>query len=206
VFVDDYMTPDPTTVLPDSRLADAQKLLHENKIHHLPVVDNNGNLLGIITDRDVRSAVGYDHTLSEKLTVEEIMTAEPTTIAANAALHQALAILCNSRFGALPVTTEGRLVGIITHQDMLKAFHKVLGLDKPGKRVEIALPDLRNDLVIAFETLKSCPEAILSVVVSTMRRDGDEPALYLRFASDNTSAVERKLQDACLIVLAPERT
>ncbi len=205
MFIDDYMTPNPVTVRADAPLAAAQTILQERLFHHLPVVDDADRLVGIVTDRDVRSAVGVEKVLSEKLTVSEVMTADPVTISAKMTLDEALAIFCSNRFGALPVVNQDELVGIITTYDILRAFYDVLGLDQPGCRVEVALPDLRADLAQTFEALRSCPQDMISAVVSRMRRDGGEPALYLRVAGTDPRLVERHLREKALIVLEPEQ-
>lgn len=204
MFIDDYMTRDPITVRDDAPLAQAHALLDKHRFHHLPVLDESGRLVGIVTDRDVRSAVGFEKVLSEKLSVSEVMTADPVTVAPKMTLDEALAIFCSNRFGALPVCDDGKLVGIISTHDVLRAFFQVLGLDQPGCRIEVALPNIRNDLAHVFEALKACPSDIVSAVVSRMRRDGGEPALYLRVSGNDARPIERFLRDKALIVLEPE--
>ncbi len=205
MFIDDYMTTNPITIHVDAPLDQARTLLTRHGFHHLPVLDEAERLVGIITDRDVRSATGVQTAMSENLVVAEVMTADPLTISPAATLDEALAVFCTNRFGALPVVQHKRLVGIVTTHDMLRAFYDVLGLDQPGCRVEVALPDIRTDLAHTFDALKSAPGDLISAIVSRMRRDGGEPALYLRVAGEDPRAVERHLRDRALIVLEPER-
>ena len=80
----------------------------------------------------------------------------------------------------------------------------VLGLDEPGRCLEIALPNGCNDLAHTFQALTKCEERVISAVVSRMRRDGGEPSLYLRVAGEDTRQVEKQLRDAAVIMLAPE--
>lgn len=204
MFVEDHMTSDPQTTKASALLARACELMERHTVHHLPVVDDARRLAGIISDRDVRSAVGFDATLREKLTVAEVMTPDPTTIPVKATLDEALKIFCSSRFGALPVVRSKTLVGIITRLDCLEALSQVLGLDEPGRRVEIALPNGASDIALAFQAISNCEGAIISAVVSRMRRDGGEPSLYLRVAGDYAAKVERCLHQAALVVLEPE--
>jgi acetoin utilization protein AcuB len=204
MFVADYMNADPPTIGERDTLATAQEKMASRQVLELPVVDESRRLVGIVTDRDVRSAVGYDRNLSEKLHVSEVMTAEPKTISLNATLDEALEVFCLNSFNGLPVMNGTQLAGIITRHDMLRAFHRVLGLDQEGGRVEIALPDMRHDLADAFAALKGHEASLLSAVVSPMRRDGDEPTLYLRVAGTDSRKVEELLSRAGLIVLVPE--
>lgn len=204
MFVADFMTPAPRTVKETDRLSAAEALLRQRRFHQLPVLDEGGRLVGILSDRDVRSAMGYDDEHGAELSVSEVMTASPKTIPLVATLDEALGVLCNSLFNALPVMRAQELVGIITRRDVLQAFRKVLGLDRSGRRVEIALPNLCEDLSQAFAALKSCQCEITSAVVSSMRHDGDEPTLYLRVAGNQVRLLERLMRNAGLIVLAPD--
>ena len=204
MFVADYMNSAPPTIGDRDTLAEAQETMVLHGVLELPVVDESGRFVGIITDRDVRSAVGYDRAIPERLRVSEVMTANPRTISLDATLDEALELFCLNRFNALPVMEGLRLAGIITRQNMLRAFHRVLGLDQEGTRVEIALPDLRRDLADAFAALRGFEGMLLSAIVSPMRRDGDEPTLYLRVGGAHGREVEVLLRRAGLIVLVPE--
>jgi len=206
MFVVSYMSPDPITVCMGESVSTAWKLLRRHNILQLPVLDDSARLTGIISDRDVRSAVGYDATLEEKLSVSEVMTANPKTIALEATVDEALGVFFAGRFNAWPVMNGDELKGIITAKDLLRAFHHILGLDREGSRIEIALPNLRIDPADAFKALTAYDGEILSAIVSSMRRDGDEPTLYVRVAEQSGRAVEETLRRAGLIVLVPEHS
>lgn len=206
MFIADKMTADPITVLPSDTLATAAQLMRSKDIHHLPVVDESHRLIGIISDRDVRSATGFDRNPDAHLTVAEVMTSEPRTLPLDSTLDEALDVFCHARLGALPVTSSGRLVGIISRHDLLQAFHDVLGLGTPGVRIEVALPNGPVDLAHAFEALQDCGDVLISAVVSQLRKDGSEPSLYLRVQSAHARDVERRLRDATLIILLPEHS
>ena len=204
MFVEDYMTIDPHTITPGEYISHAHQLMQKNHIHHLPVVDRADRLVGILSDRDIRSAIVYDETRQAKLSVSEIMTPEPATISVSGTLDDALAIFCAQRFGALPVVRFNKLVGILCRSDLLRAFYQVLGLDVPGQRIEVALPNGCEDLAQAFTSLISENDVLISVVMSRMRRDGGEPSLYLRVVNDQAIKIEKKLREATMIVLELE--
>ncbi len=205
MFVEDYMTPDPVTVQEGAQLIEAGTLMHQHRVRQLPVLDEQRRLVGIITDRDVRGTAAFDRTLDEKLKVADVMTSDPTTIPVSATIDETVEVLSTRRFGALPVVRSTELVGIISYIDVLRAFTEVFGLDKPGRRIEVALPDGYADIARAFEALKDCTGQILGAVVSRTRRDGGEPALYLRVSSDEAAQVERRLRAAMMILLEPDR-
>ena len=205
MFVEDYMTLDPLTVAATASLQRADALMASRRIRHLPVVDESGRLVGILSERELRAAVGYDERQGARLRVAEIMVADPCTVAGNATLQHALTVFQDTRYGALPVIRSAELVGILTRSDMLRAFCDTLGLSREGQSVEIALPNGCCDLAHAFHALSRCRRELISAVVSRMRRDGGEPSLYLRVGTDDLRDVERCLRDAALIVLDQER-
>ena len=126
MLIQHHMTRDPVTVRPDTTVPQIAHLFESNRIRHLPVVDENERLVGIVTDRDVRSATGYDTKGAMRLKAEDIMTADPMTIAGNAPLEDALTLLSSRRYGALPVVKAGRLVGILSRHDVLVAMNRLL--------------------------------------------------------------------------------
>ena len=148
--VKDAMTKSPITIDPDAPLGTALATMTERQVRHLPVVDDQGRLVGVITDRDLRNAAfapalaeylsrGAQRRLRgviqsfEELRVRDAMTWGVVTTSPEAPLAQAAAIMAEGRFGSLPVVEGGKLVGIVTERDVLKALATTLpavrGLD-----------------------------------------------------------------------------
>lgn len=126
--VADLMTCDPDTVAPDTPLEHAIAAMNRAERRQLPVVED-GKLVGIISDRDVRLAVNSPFIemdsldklrLLDSITVGQCMTPNPVSIAPTAKLYEAAGILSRYKFGALPVMEGEELVGIITITDLLK--------------------------------------------------------------------------------------
>jgi CBS domain-containing protein len=127
--VKDWMTASPVTIGPDTKLGEAHQLMREHKVRRLPVVQA-GKLAGIVTLGDVREAGPSDATslsifelnyLLAKLTIGEIMTKNPVTVAAETSLHDAAQIMLEKKIGGLPVMEGDNLVGIITESDIFRA-------------------------------------------------------------------------------------
>ncbi len=128
--VRDLMTPRPISVSPNTPVDEARTLMQQRRIRHLPVLDH-GNLVGIVSDRDMRLVlpspatslsvheIGY---LLTRLTVAEIMTRGPLTIAPERPITEAVRRMLAHKIGALPVVAEGQLVGIVTRTNLLQAF------------------------------------------------------------------------------------
>jgi CBS domain-containing protein len=134
MVVEDVMSRDVVTLAPEQTLRDAITLLRRQRIRHLPVVEGQ-KLLGIVTDRDVKRAtpsvltgVGkdeYDNSLAT-IKVAQVMTREPVTVLRRSPLKSAVEIFIETRFGALPVVDDGRLVGILTDTDVLRVARDLL--------------------------------------------------------------------------------
>jgi len=128
--VRDLMTGTPITVGPDTPVLDARHMMLKERIRHLLVTDND-RLAGIVTDRDIRlnlpsqatslSVWEINHLLT-KLTVSKVMTRAVITVGPDRDLRDAAQLMLEHRIGALPVMDVGRLIGIITETDMLRAI------------------------------------------------------------------------------------
>ena len=129
--VREIMTGALVTVPPDMPVFDARHLMDEKRIRHLLVTDPAGQLVGIVTDRDIRlhlpsqatslSVWEINHLLT-KLEVNAIMTKAVVTIGPDDTVSRAAQIMLNRTIGALPVLDDGRLIGIVTESDVLRAF------------------------------------------------------------------------------------
>ena len=129
MFVTEMMKTDLVAITPETSLAEAKELMEKGNFRHLPVVDADGKLVGIVTDRDMRDAhpssllddESYQKTLDKVLkhTIGEIMTAKPITVAPYYTLQDTLLIIGKKKVGALPVVDEGMLVGLVTEHDFM---------------------------------------------------------------------------------------
>ena len=125
----DVMTTDPLTVAPTETIGQADELMNTNRIRQLPVVESK-ELVGIVTDRDVRSFLSgsllEDPEAREKALnakVSEIMTTEPITVSPEDDLEEVVELLIEEKFGGIPVVDKSvGLVGIVTYVDVLRCF------------------------------------------------------------------------------------
>ncbi len=123
--LDAIMTTELITLMPTANLAEARELMHKNKIHHLPVVDDNNRLIGLVTLTNVLAATDSilrdpDNSIQPAdVAVKDIMVTDVATVDERASLRQAALFLEKHRIGCLPVVTEGMLKGIITETDFV---------------------------------------------------------------------------------------
>jgi acetoin utilization protein AcuB len=148
--VKDVMARKPVSVAPDALVGAALEVMRARRIRHLPVVDEAGLLVGIVTDRDLRHAAlgpALQEYLSararrrgrqlgetlQNLRVRDVMTWAVVTTGPEAPLLYAALIMVESRVGSLPVLEGGRLVGLLTEQDVLKALMQEGGVAEFGE-------------------------------------------------------------------------
>ena len=136
--VQDFMTRSPVTVHPDALVKGAADMMRTRKLRHLPVVDRDGRLIGIVTDRDLRQVV-FDPAVQARLgraadalralPVRDVMTWGVVTVRPETTIRNAAWLMREQRLGSLPVVRAGRLVGILSERDVLRAFEEALSTD-----------------------------------------------------------------------------
>lgn len=151
MLVRDYMTRHPIMVEPSLKVAEAQRIMAENHIRHLPVVGDGKRLLGLVTRQ--RLAIHPDRLGSldvweitrylADLTVGKVMVggADLQTVAPDATLEEAANLMIRYKVGGLPVCEDGVVAGIITETDLLTELRNLLGAIEPGLRVTVRVPD-----------------------------------------------------------------
>lgn len=115
------MTSKPSCIQPRDKLAAAKALMEAEGFRRLPVTEN-GQLIGILSERDIRSHLGY----LESTLVDAAMTPNPATIEASAAIEDVVRLMVKRKIGGVPVVEGGKLVGIVTTTDILKVFLDML--------------------------------------------------------------------------------
>ena len=142
MYISRHMTSDPITVSPAMLLPEARALLNEYHFRHLPVVDEQGKLVGMLTDRDLRSAypssvisdserrLVYERV--EKTAVSEIMSTECVFLGADSTLDDALFLFDRDQLGALPVLHNDQVIGIFSIRDLTAAYKISFGVGEKG--------------------------------------------------------------------------
>jgi len=124
--VADVMTRKVITLRPQDNLVDAFNRISNHRIHHLLIVDLDGRLIGVVSDRDILWALPNVASWHTKR-MSEIMTPNPVTVTAETPIVAAVAKLITKRINCLPVLSgDGSICGIVTSTDLLKAYHALL--------------------------------------------------------------------------------
>jgi acetoin utilization protein AcuB len=213
MFVFEKMKTDLISVRPETTLAEAKALMQDNNFRHLPVVDDNDKLVGIITDRDMRDAhpssllteEAYQRTLAEVMQhpVEKIMTRDPITISPYYTLQDTLLVIGQKKVGALPVVDEeGHLKGIMSTRDLLRAFVNIMGINEPGTLLCILVTEKTGQLKRIVDIVTEENVSMGSVLVA---RDWDQEkrAIFPYLLTNNVMAIKKKLLEQGFELLDP---
>ena len=130
---------EPVGIAPDTRLCEVEKILEERSFDMLPVVSGDGELLGVVSSLDVLGAFRFgdesilpDYDAIMQCPVERIMTPIPLTTTPRARLTTVLEKLVTTRSKSLPVVEDGRVVGVVARQDVMRALRRADAGEKPG--------------------------------------------------------------------------
>ncbi|MES3629014.1 MAG: CBS and ACT domain-containing protein [Longimonas sp.] len=181
MLIQDIMHHPVVTIQATDSISAAFDQMHEHSIRHLPVMDAKDTLVGILTDRDIRYATSAltDKPVARNDAVYTVMSKPPITAGPRDPVEEAARTLRTERIGALPVVEGDALVGIITGTDLLDAVLRLTGLEKPGSRLAVALPDKPGQL--AALTARVADEGLdIHSVLSYYEPSEDEmPASHL---------------------------
>ena len=213
MFVSNSMTRKVLTVEPETDIFTAQELMADHKIRHLPVTEPNGRLIGIVTDRDIRSALPYkffkqpsvvvEEDSFSKLKIKDIMTRDPITISPTYTIQDALLVIQDARVGALPVVKEdGILTGIISVRDLLRAFINVLGIGEPGTLLCILVEEKVGQLKKIVDAITEENISFGSVLVARYWQK-DKRAVFPYLLTLNVAHIKEKLKSLGFTLLDP---
>ncbi|PIV23630.1 MAG: hypothetical protein COS40_03655 [Deltaproteobacteria bacterium CG03_land_8_20_14_0_80_45_14] len=171
------------TINPEASFFEARNLIHEKGVRHLPVVDKNNVLVGIVTDRDIREAAPSDATLLSvqelnyllgKLKVSSFMTpkAKLIIITPDTLIEEAVQLMHDNKIGCLPVLEQGKLYGIFTETDALDHLVDIFGFKQKGTRLTLALEDKPGTMLGILEVFKKHNINIISIVTPSFMVEG----------------------------------
>ena len=124
--VQDYMINDPLTITPDAKISTTELIMLKKKIGGLPVIKNNDDrqLIGIITQRDIRLARFALNLDSPNTSVRDLMTKDPKVVYKSDSIKKTLRVMFENNIERLPVINQNNeIIGLVIQQDILKAIY-----------------------------------------------------------------------------------
>ncbi len=211
-FMREKIQKNPVTINPDASFYEARNLVHEKGVRHLPVVDKNNMLVGIVTDRDIRQAAPSDATLLSvqelnyllgKLKVSSFMTPKDKliTITPDTLIEEAVQLMHDHKIGSLPVLEGGKLYGIFTETDALDHLVDIFGLKQKGTRLTLALEDKPGTMLGILEVFKKHNINIISIITPSFMVEGKRIAA-IRIRTEEYKNVVADLEKAGYDVLS----
>ncbi|MHC1789299.1 CBS and ACT domain-containing protein [Solidesulfovibrio sp.] len=190
MLVGDWMSTDVATVTEDASMIKAGRIMRDKKIRRLPVVDKDGRLIGIVSERDLKAASPstatsldmYEMTyLLSELKVKTIMTKNPVAIRSTDTVERAALIMRDRKFGSLPVLdAAGKVAGIITDTDIFRLFVSITGIDQGGIQIGLRLDTSEGSLKPILDALRRFEARIVSILSSYGRLTPDQREVAVR--------------------------
>jgi acetoin utilization protein AcuB len=187
MLVKDRMTLSPVTITPFTSFPEAFRIIRERRIRHLPVLDKDGKLIGVVAQTDLLHASPSTATtfnvfemsyVLANLHVQQVMSSPPITVPEDAPLEEAARVMVDKKIGCLPVMRDGELVGMLTETDLFQVFVEILGGEEASLRVTVRVPDVRGELARLAGVIAGLGGNICSVA----RFRGEDPRhCYITF-------------------------
>jgi acetoin utilization protein AcuB len=192
-----WMTQDLVTLSPEASVAEALTLCRERRIRHIPIVEE-GRLVGIVSDRDLRDAspaLGDAERAStlQEIRVGHVMTQEVSTTVPEESIENVAQEMYELKIGSLPVVAEEdeeKLLGIVTSSDVMRALVTLAGLPEPGCRIEVRAPNRAGILVEVAGKIQDLGADIFSVLSDPDRRSGNRTMVFQLVTADPSSVME----------------
>ena len=206
MLVKEWMTSNPTVVSSKTPVMEAMQLLRKGGFRRLPVVDN-GKLVGIFTDKDLKEAAPNQTSslsvyelnyLLSKLLIKDIMSEDVFFVSPEDPIEKVALLMEEQKIAGLPVVANEEVVGIITITDMLETFVQVLGLREGGTRVTVSLPDEPG---ILQKVAEAGPPSNISTVVTSGIKEGKMRELVLRATGLDAESFAERLKEKGVAVL-----
>lgn len=182
----------PISIMRTALLQDAVQLMKQNNIRHLPVVDDDGELVGFVTESDLRQF--SFPSMIEDIPVHQVMVTNPRTIDINASIEEAARIIHDKKIGGLPVMNGNQLAGVITASDLLSAFIEVMGLLKSTTRIDILVSEEHGGVEMVTKIIKSHDCDIINM--ATDSKEGRKKAYYFRLEHCDAEPLVKALEAA----------
>jgi len=213
MFVSKSMTRKVITIDKDAGILEGKELMEKYHIRHLPVVEADNLLVGIVSDRDMRSTVPYNLFLNSenkdlvertsKLKIKDIMTKDPISVSTSYTIQDALLLIQKTQVGAFPVVDDqGKLQGIVSVRDLLRAFINVLGIGEPGTLLCIIAEEKIGQMKKIVDAITEEHISFGSILVARYWDEGKR-AVFPYLLTQNVSTVKKKLEALGFTLLDP---
>jgi acetoin utilization protein AcuB len=208
VIVEEIMKTEVVTLSTQNTIADAIEQMDRKKIRHIPIIDDAENVVGLVTDRDIRDATPSIFYSNEHRDVldkplktlmkTDVITGHPLDF-----VEEIAAIFYEHNISCLPILKEGKIAGIITETDLLRTLVELTGAHQPGSLIEVKVKNMVGVLSDVTSVIKQRKAGIQSVLVYPDKKDENYKILVIRLKTMNPVNIIEDLKKAGHTVLWP---
>ncbi len=181
------------TISPEASIKEAIQLMRLHGIRHLPVVQKTGEMVGFVTESDIRQYL-FPALISE-MSIKDVMIREPIVVSPEDSVEEAARIIYRHKIGGLPVIDEkGNLVGIITVTDLLASFVELMGLLRQSSRIDVIPAAREGSFEEIVQIIRSFGVEIISIGMDT--QPPFEKIHYIRLEPCDLKPIVSALQQA----------
>lgn len=208
MIVEEIMKTNVATLFAANTIADAVKLMDSNKIRHIPIINSDYHVIGLVTDRDIKEATPSIFHASEHADVferhletimkKDIITGNPLDF-----VEEIAALFYEHHIGCLPIVKDRKLAGIITETDLLHTLVELTGAHQPGSQIEIRVPNKAGTLWEIATIIRNRKANIQSVLVYPDKQDHNYKVLVIRVQTMNPVSLINDIKKSGHHVLWP---
>ncbi len=209
MLVKDRMTSDPVVITTDTSLKEALEIVRSKPFRHLPVLDENGKLVGIVTEKSLvyasptsttaLSVFEVDYILS-RTKVGQIIQGSVVTVGPDWPVEEAARVMVDRRIGCLPVVEDDNLIGIISDTDIFRVFVEGLGGGHPSLRITVVVPEKVGSLARITSRVVALGGNIYSLGMFWGERPEDRVIVFRLEGVDREIAVQALEDDGIQVI------
>lgn len=208
MIVEEIMKTEVASLFPTNTIADAIDLMDAKRIRHIPIINEENHLLGLITVAKIREATpsifhANEHPEDLKKTLDSIMEKDVITGHPLDFVEEAAGLFYEHKISCMPIINDKKLVGIITETDLLRTMVELTGVHQPGSQIEIKVPNISGMLSDIASIIRNRKANILSVLVYPDKEDEQKKIIVIRVQLMNPTGLIQDLKKAGHQVLWP---
>ena len=185
------MVTDPITIAVSASITDAIELMKTNSIRHLPVVNSDNMLRGFVTLADLKR--GLIPSMLSDLDLTDLMILNPITVGPEDDIEIAAQLIYKHKISGMPVIQQGKLVGIITESDILRAFIDMMGILTASSRIDVVIKDEPGAFKEVLQIINDSGGDIINVGMTAQQTS--KRTYYFRLAACKTIVIQNALEE-----------
>jgi len=192
------MISDPITIKENASIEEAIEVMKSNSIRHLPVVEKKNILKGFVTLADLKQ--GFIPSLVADVSLSDLTIKDPITVDPDDDVEIAAQLIYKHKIGGMPVVKEGKLMGIITETDILRAFIDMMGILTASSRIDVVIGDEAGSMKMALQIIHDNGGEIINV--SMAAEQTRKRTYYFRLSPCKTDTIKNALEKEGFEVVA----